>query len=241
MPGRTRAARRSWRLRWIRWSACWRSNSSIPGRPRSTRHSRTRRCSTSVIRAIRDERSRHLLRRSRIRRCTRPHAVHAAGKRRGCRTAQHDDQWLRRHGWLDRDLLPVRAARRGQQGPRRCGRQQPLFRDGYAAPHRRAAGIDRQLGRGEQPGARHHPGPAAPQAQGLHPRPHDRRRAEGLGHLPHDELAADGAQHGLAQSEWPDFRLLVDPVDFLLPQVWSPGDPRWFDASKGARVAQLSQ
>ena len=46
---------------------------------------------------------------------------------------------------------------------------------------------------------------------------------------------------GWPQSEWPDFRLLVDPVDFLAPQVWSPGDPRWFDATKGARVAQLCQ
>jgi len=44
---------------------------------------------------------------------------------------------------------------------------------------------------------------------------------------------------GYPQSEWPDFRLLTDPVDFLVPQVWSPGDPRWFHAAKGARVAQL--
>jgi L-ascorbate metabolism protein UlaG (beta-lactamase superfamily) len=46
---------------------------------------------------------------------------------------------------------------------------------------------------------------------------------------------------GYPQSEWPEFRLLIDPVDFLVPQVWSPGDPRWFQASKGARVAQLCQ
>ena len=44
---------------------------------------------------------------------------------------------------------------------------------------------------------------------------------------------------GYPQSEWPDFRLLLDPIDFLVPQVWSPGDPRWFHAEKGARVAQL--
>ena len=44
---------------------------------------------------------------------------------------------------------------------------------------------------------------------------------------------------GWPQSEWPEFRLLLDPIDFLVPQVWSPGDPRWFQAEKGARVAQL--
>ena len=44
---------------------------------------------------------------------------------------------------------------------------------------------------------------------------------------------------GWPQSEWPEFRLLLDPIDFLVPQVWSPGDPRWFHAEKGARVAQL--
>jgi L-ascorbate metabolism protein UlaG (beta-lactamase superfamily) len=44
---------------------------------------------------------------------------------------------------------------------------------------------------------------------------------------------------GYSQSEWPEFRLLMDPVDFLVPQVWSPGDPRWFNAEKGGRIAQL--
>jgi hypothetical protein len=44
---------------------------------------------------------------------------------------------------------------------------------------------------------------------------------------------------GYAQSDWPEFRLLMDPVDFLVPQVWSPGDPRWLNAEKGGRIAQL--
>lgn len=44
---------------------------------------------------------------------------------------------------------------------------------------------------------------------------------------------------GYPQSEWPDFRLLLDPIDFLVPQVWTPGDPRWFHAEKGGRIAQL--
>ncbi|NUZ07760.1 MBL fold metallo-hydrolase [Piscinibacter koreensis] len=44
---------------------------------------------------------------------------------------------------------------------------------------------------------------------------------------------------GWPQSEWPEFRLLMDPNDFLVPQVWSPGDARWFDATKAGRVAQL--
>ena len=44
---------------------------------------------------------------------------------------------------------------------------------------------------------------------------------------------------GYAQGEWPAFRLLMDPVDFLVPQVWSPGDPRWLHAENGGRIAQL--
>jgi L-ascorbate metabolism protein UlaG (beta-lactamase superfamily) len=32
---------------------------------------------------------------------------------------------------------------------------------------------------------------------------------------------------GFPQSEWPEFRLLVDPNDFLVPQVFTPSDERW--------------
>ena len=32
---------------------------------------------------------------------------------------------------------------------------------------------------------------------------------------------------GFPQSEWPEFRLLVDPNDFLVPQVFNPRDERW--------------
>ena len=32
---------------------------------------------------------------------------------------------------------------------------------------------------------------------------------------------------GFPQSEWPEFRLLVDPNDFLVPQVFTPSDQRW--------------
>jgi hypothetical protein len=32
---------------------------------------------------------------------------------------------------------------------------------------------------------------------------------------------------GFPQSEWPEFRLLVDPNDFLVPQVFTPADRRW--------------
>jgi hypothetical protein len=32
---------------------------------------------------------------------------------------------------------------------------------------------------------------------------------------------------GFAQSEWPEFRLQVDPNDFLVPQVFDPSDKRW--------------
>jgi hypothetical protein len=44
---------------------------------------------------------------------------------------------------------------------------------------------------------------------------------------------------GFPQSDWPEFRLLMDPFDFLVPQVWTPGDPRWSNPAKAARFAQL--
>ena len=44
---------------------------------------------------------------------------------------------------------------------------------------------------------------------------------------------------GFPQSEWPEFRLQIDPNDFLLPQVFTPGDERWSERGKLARVAEL--
>jgi hypothetical protein len=44
---------------------------------------------------------------------------------------------------------------------------------------------------------------------------------------------------GFPQSDWPEFRLLMDPIDFFVPQVWSPGDPRWSNPAKAARFAQF--
>lgn len=44
---------------------------------------------------------------------------------------------------------------------------------------------------------------------------------------------------GFPQSDWPEFRLLVDPNDFFVPQVFTPGDPRWSNPAKAARVAQF--
>jgi hypothetical protein len=44
---------------------------------------------------------------------------------------------------------------------------------------------------------------------------------------------------GFPQSDWPEFRLLLDPIDFFVPQVWSPGDARWANPAKAARFAQL--
>ena len=32
---------------------------------------------------------------------------------------------------------------------------------------------------------------------------------------------------GFPQSEWPEFRLLLDPNDFLVPQVFDPKNERW--------------
>jgi L-ascorbate metabolism protein UlaG (beta-lactamase superfamily) len=43
---------------------------------------------------------------------------------------------------------------------------------------------------------------------------------------------------GIPQSQMPEFRLLVDPNDFFVPQVYTPTDPRWQDANKSARFAQ---
>jgi hypothetical protein len=43
---------------------------------------------------------------------------------------------------------------------------------------------------------------------------------------------------GMPQSSMPEFRLLVDPNDFFVPQVYTPTDPRWSDANKSARAAQ---
>jgi hypothetical protein len=36
----------------------------------------------------------------------------------------------------------------------------------------------------------------------------------------------------------PEVRWLVDPIDYLRPLVYIPGDPRWFNAAKPARVSQ---
>jgi hypothetical protein len=43
---------------------------------------------------------------------------------------------------------------------------------------------------------------------------------------------------GIPQSQLPEFRLLIDPNDFFSPQVYTPTDPRWSDATKSARAAQ---
>ena len=41
---------------------------------------------------------------------------------------------------------------------------------------------------------------------------------------------------GFPQSQWPEFRLLIDPNDFMKPQVYFPGDPRWSNPAKSAKV-----
>jgi L-ascorbate metabolism protein UlaG (beta-lactamase superfamily) len=42
---------------------------------------------------------------------------------------------------------------------------------------------------------------------------------------------------GYAESEWPEFRLLVDPNDFMVPQVFNPSDKRWDKTSEQSRHA----
>ena len=41
---------------------------------------------------------------------------------------------------------------------------------------------------------------------------------------------------GFPQSEWPEFRLLIDPNDFLAPQVFDPKNDRWDEKGKSSRV-----
>ena len=41
---------------------------------------------------------------------------------------------------------------------------------------------------------------------------------------------------GFPQSEWPEFRLLMDPNDFLVPQIFDPKNERWDERGKSARV-----
>jgi len=41
---------------------------------------------------------------------------------------------------------------------------------------------------------------------------------------------------GFPQNEWPEFRLLIDPNDFLRPQVFDPKNERWDDRGKSSRV-----
>jgi hypothetical protein len=38
------------------------------------------------------------------------------------------------------------------------------------------------------------------------------------------------------QSEWPEFRLQIDPNDFLVPQVFDPDDERWQERGKSGRL-----
>jgi hypothetical protein len=44
---------------------------------------------------------------------------------------------------------------------------------------------------------------------------------------------------GFPQNQWPEFRLLMDPFDFMVPQVWTPADARWFNPAKAGPIAQL--
>lgn len=45
---------------------------------------------------------------------------------------------------------------------------------------------------------------------------------------------------GFPQSEWPEFRLQIDPNDFLVPQVFNPRDDRW-EKSRDAEARIRSQ
>ena len=43
---------------------------------------------------------------------------------------------------------------------------------------------------------------------------------------------------GWPQSQWPEFRNMIDPNDFMVPQVFDPNDLRW---SKGRGVGTPPQ
>jgi hypothetical protein len=44
---------------------------------------------------------------------------------------------------------------------------------------------------------------------------------------------------GFAQSDWPEFRLFIDPNDLMVPQVYFPNDPRWNNPAKSAKIPQF--
>jgi hypothetical protein len=43
---------------------------------------------------------------------------------------------------------------------------------------------------------------------------------------------------GFPQSEWPEFRLQIDPNDFMVPQVFDPSDKRWDRQGSASAVPQ---
>jgi hypothetical protein len=43
---------------------------------------------------------------------------------------------------------------------------------------------------------------------------------------------------GIPESEQPEARWLVDPIDYLKPQVYSPDDARWSDPDKANAMEQ---
>jgi len=44
---------------------------------------------------------------------------------------------------------------------------------------------------------------------------------------------------GFPQSDWPEFRLQVDPNDFAVPQVFDPDDERWQERGKSSRMHDM--
>ena len=44
---------------------------------------------------------------------------------------------------------------------------------------------------------------------------------------------------GFPRAQWPIIRNHTDPTDLLKPEVYSPGDPFWFNPQKQAKMAQF--
>jgi hypothetical protein len=43
---------------------------------------------------------------------------------------------------------------------------------------------------------------------------------------------------GFMPDEWPEFRLQIDPNDFMVPQVFNPNDTRW--AKTGEQIRRVA-
>ena len=72
------------------------------------------------------------------------------------------------------------------------------------------------------------------EAEGLHPRAFLRGRAAGSSPYYLVNWRETATAMGFPQSEWPELRWMVDPIDYIRPLVYDPDDERW---AKGTDAA----